>query len=63
VRGESPHAANILSCAHGISNATTGAGRVHSNLPIDDRPKPATTKTITVRARTGSGDIELFRAA
>ena len=44
-------------------NATTGSGRVRSDLPIDNRPKPATRKTITVRARTGSGDIQLFRAA
>ncbi len=44
-------------------DATTGSGRVRSDLPIDDRPKPSTTKPITVRARTGSGDIELFRAA
>ena len=44
-------------------NATTGSGRVRSDLPIEDRPKPATRKTITVRARTGCGDIQLFRAA
>jgi hypothetical protein len=44
-------------------NATTGAGRVHSDLPIEDRARSATKKPITVRARTGSGDIELFRAA
>lgn len=43
-------------------NATTGSGRVHSDLPIDDQPK-LPTRTITVRARTGSGDIQLFRAA
>ncbi len=43
--------------------ATTGSGRVRSDLPIDDQPKPATNKQITVRARTGSGDIQLFRAA
>jgi hypothetical protein len=44
-------------------NATTGSGRVHSDLPIDDAPKTATGRQITVRARTGCGDIELFRAA
>lgn len=43
-------------------NATTGSGRVCSELPIDDEPARA-TRTITVRARTGSGDIRLFRAA
>jgi hypothetical protein len=44
-------------------DATTGSGRVRSDLPIDDAPKTATRRPITVRARTGSGDIELFRAA
>lgn len=40
----------------------TASGRVRSDLPIEDRP--ATRKgEITVRARTGSGDIRLFRAA
>jgi hypothetical protein len=40
----------------------TGSGRVRSDLPIQDEPK--TTKgAITVRARTGSGDVRLFRAA
>ena len=43
-------------------NATTGSGRVHSDVPIEDRPKPAAGKTISVRARTGSGEIRLFRA-
>ncbi len=44
-------------------NATTGSGRVQSDLPIDDRPKLAAGRTISVCARTGSGDIQLFRAA
>ncbi|HEX4364924.1 MAG TPA: hypothetical protein VHZ75_10280 [Solirubrobacteraceae bacterium] len=44
-------------------NATTGSGRVHSDLPVQARPAPATLKRISVRARTGSGDIELFRAS
>jgi hypothetical protein len=44
-------------------NATTGSGRVHSDMPIDDAPKTAAKRPITVRARTGSGDIKLFRAA
>jgi hypothetical protein len=40
---------------------TTGSGQVSSDLPIEGVP---TTKSrpITVRARTGSGDIRLFRA-
>ncbi|MGI8679822.1 MAG: DUF4097 family beta strand repeat-containing protein [Jatrophihabitans sp.] len=40
----------------------TGAGRARSELPIEDRPS-ATARSITVRARTGSGDIRLFRSA
>jgi len=40
----------------------TGSGQVHSELPIDDRPK-AGTESITLRARTGSGNVRLFRAA
>ena len=40
----------------------TGSGQVKSELPIEDQPR--TTKgVITVRARTGSGDVRLFRAA
>ena len=40
----------------------TGSGRVNSELPITDAPA-ATGDPITVRARTGSGDVRLFRAA
>jgi DUF4097 and DUF4098 domain-containing protein YvlB len=40
----------------------TGSGRVHSDLPIEDAPREAKSK-ITVKARTGSGDVRLFRAA
>jgi hypothetical protein len=40
----------------------TGSGKVRSDLPIEDNPREA-TNTITVRARTGSGDVHLFRAA
>lgn len=43
-------------------DATTGWGQVRSDLPIEDQPNAA-AKKITVRARTGSGDIQLFRAA
>lgn len=39
----------------------TGSGRVASDLPIDDTPTAA--KKISIRARTGSGDITLQRAA
>jgi hypothetical protein len=40
----------------------TGSGKVQSDLPIEEAPREATSK-ITVRARTGSGDVRLFRAA
>jgi hypothetical protein len=41
-------------------DVTSGSGRVHSELPIEDQA--ASSKAITIRARTGSGDIRLFRA-
>ena len=40
----------------------TGSGQVRSELPIEDAPKSA-AGAIRVRARTGSGDVRLFRAA
>ncbi|PZS18144.1 MAG: hypothetical protein DLM57_06945 [Pseudonocardiales bacterium] len=43
-------------------DVTTGSGRVNSELPVEDAPAPNGTP-IAVRARTGSGDIHLFRAA
>lgn len=42
-------------------DVTAGSGRVASELPIDAQPA-AGGRPITVRARTGSGDIRLFRA-
>jgi hypothetical protein len=40
----------------------TGAGQVRSELPIEAEPR--TRKgSITVRARTGNGDVRVFRAA
>jgi Putative adhesin len=41
----------------------TGSGRVNSELPIDDAPTATRLDPITVRARTGSGNVRLFRAA
>jgi hypothetical protein len=41
---------------------TTGSGRVQSELPIE-QTSPGSGKSITIRARTGSGDVRLFRAA
>lgn len=43
-------------------DVTSGSGRVHSDLPIEDQPAAA-RGSITVRTRTGSGDVRLFRAA
>jgi hypothetical protein len=40
----------------------TGSGKVQSDLPIEDAPREASNR-ITVRARTGSGDVRVFRAA
>ena len=43
-------------------DVTTGRGEVRSELPIETQPAQA-KGAITVRARTGSGDVRLFRAA
>lgn len=40
----------------------TGSGRVTSELPIEDKPRFA-KGGISLRARTGSGDVRLFRVA
>lgn len=42
-------------------NVVTGSGRVRSDLPVQDRPREGSPR-IAVRARTGSGDVRLFRA-
>ena len=44
-------------------DVTSGSGRVETDLPIEDAPRSTTTKPITLRARTGSGSVRLFRAA
>jgi len=41
---------------------TTGSGQLHSELPVEDSPATG-ARAITIRARTGSGDIRLIRAA
>ena len=43
-------------------DVTTGSGGVTTDLPIEDGPRRE-SPVITVRARTGSGNIRLFRAA
>ncbi len=43
-------------------DATSGTGQVHTDLPVEPAPAPG-RHTISVRARTGAGDIRLQRAA
>jgi hypothetical protein len=43
-------------------DVTTGSGRLRSDLPVDEAPA-AGARAITIRARTGSGDVHLVRAA
>jgi hypothetical protein len=43
-------------------DATSGVGQVRTDLPVGPTPPP-TGQPITVRARTGAGDIQLRRAA
>jgi DUF4097 and DUF4098 domain-containing protein YvlB len=43
-------------------DVTTGSGRVESELPIEDN-RTSKGPSITVRARTGSGNVRVFRAA
>jgi hypothetical protein len=44
-------------------DVTSGSGTIESELPVDDAPRDAEAKAITLRARTGSGRVRLFRAA
>lgn len=43
-------------------DVTTGSGQLLSDLPVEDRA-PASSRPITIRARTGSGDVRITRAA
>lgn len=42
-------------------DVTTGSGQVQSDLPVEQSPA-GNARSITVRARTGSGDVRLVRA-
>jgi hypothetical protein len=42
-------------------DVTTGAGRLQSELPVE-HTAPASGRSITIRARSGCGDVRLFRA-
>ena len=43
-------------------DVTTGSGQLLTDLPVTDSP-PADGRPITIRARTGSGDVRITRAA
>jgi hypothetical protein len=43
-------------------DVTTGSGQLRSDLPVEQAPAPG-ARSITIRARTGSGDVHLVRAA
>jgi DUF4097 and DUF4098 domain-containing protein YvlB len=52
-----------LPAGHSVRlDVTTGSGRVNSELPVEDAPAQTGPK-LSIRARTGSGNIRLFRAA
>lgn len=42
-------------------DVVTGSGMLHSELPVEQAPK-AGSKPVTLRARTGRGDVRLVRA-
>lgn len=60
--GSGPISIGLPAGAAARLDVTSGSGHVRSELPIEDRPAPS-ARTISVRARTGSGDVRLFRAA
>lgn len=43
-------------------DVTTGSGQLRSDLPLKDA-RPATGSVITIRARTGNGDVRVGRSA
>jgi hypothetical protein len=43
-------------------DVVTGAGQLRSELPIEDNPPANTVRALTIKARTGSGDVRIFRA-
>jgi hypothetical protein len=40
----------------------TGSGHVHTDMPVDDAPR-SRQQAVRVKARSGSGDVRLFRTA
>ncbi len=43
-------------------DVVTGAGQLRSDLPVEDDPPANTAGAITIKARTGSGDVRIFPA-
>jgi len=43
-------------------DVVTGAGQLRSDLPVEDNPPANPARAITIKARTGSGDVRIFRA-
>lgn len=43
-------------------DVVTGGGQLRSDLPVEDHPPATAHEAITIRARTGSGDVHVFRA-
>ena len=62
VSGSGPMSIGLPAGVTARLDVATGSGQVRSELPISERPA-GTGGSITVRARTGSGDVRLFRAA
>lgn len=43
-------------------DVVTGAGQLRSDIPVEDAPPANTARAIKIKARTGSGDVRIFRA-
>src|SRR5262249_31152541 len=43
-------------------DVVTAGGQLRSDLPIENNPPSNTARAITVKARTGSGDVRIFPA-
>lgn len=61
VSGSGPLSIGLPAGISARLDVATGSGTVSSDLPVEDAPGAG--RPISVRARTGSGDVRLFRAA
>jgi hypothetical protein len=43
-------------------DVVTGAGQLRSDIAVEDVPPANSERAITIKARTGSGDVRIFRA-